>query len=56
MYEDRAEGPTWSWESVSPDASGKFKLDGLDFPTVWDFQTRLTGSGGLESEPSNVVS
>ena len=48
---DVYEGRTWSWEGVSPDASGKFKLDGLDFPTMWDFQTRLPGS-----EPSNVVS
>ena len=51
LPEDVYEGRTWSWEGVSPDASGKFKLDGLDFPTVWDFQTRLAGS-----EPSNVVS
>ena len=48
-------GKAWSWTGVSPDASGRFTVTLPDYPTMWDFQTR-TMSGGLESEPSNVIS
>ncbi len=54
------EGGRWHWMAVSPDSSGQFivYLPGFPegFPVMWDFQTRVMGSGGLESEPSNVIS
>ena len=54
------EGERWDWLAVSPDFAGEFTVDLPGYPTgfpgMWDFQTRVMGPGGLESEPSNVVS